>query len=177
MYEIFAQGLGFLAMLFCVCSYQLKSGRLLILCKVIGDSIYVLHYFLLGAYTGCVTVAVCALNGLVCGCKGSRWAEWKGWKWFFSALLLAASLMVWQKSFDPIPSLCSFVSILSVVWSTWSGSAKVIRMAKLAIAGPTFLIYCVFISSYGGALCEIIGMSSAAVALFRYGLKKRADDL
>ena len=174
MNELIVQGLGFVAMLFCVFSYQFKTGRALILCKVIGDLIYVLHYFLLTAYSGCVTVAVCALNGLVCGARSAgRWADWKGWKWFFSVLLLMASLLVWRKSFDPIPSLCSFISILTSIWSTWSGNTRIIRVTKLAVIGPTFLVYCVLVRSYGGALCEIIGMSSAAIGLQRYRQKSR----
>ena len=177
MYNIFAQGVGFLAMLFCIGSYQLKSGKMLIMCKALGDSIYVLHYLLLGAYSGCATVAVCALNGLVCSGRGSRWADWKGWKWFFSALLLLASLIAWHKSFTLIPDVCSFISIMAVIWTTWSGDARIIRVSKLAVAGPTFLIYGLYAHSYAGVLCEVIGMTSAAISIFRYGLKRTEDDL
>ncbi len=177
MYNIFAQAVGFVAMAFCVSSYQIRNSRMLILWKAAGDVIYIVHYLLLGAYSGCTTVAICALNGLLCGCRGSRWAEWKGWKWLLSALLVAACLLTWRKAFDPFPSVCTLVSILVVIWTTWSGKARVVRLGKLFGAGPTWLAYTVFVRSYSGALCELVGMASAAVGLWRYGIKKSEDEI
>lgn len=53
---IWIQIIGFVAMAFCIGSYQVKSGRGLILCKTAGDLLYVVHYLLLGSYSGCVTL-------------------------------------------------------------------------------------------------------------------------
>ena len=47
---VFVQAVGFAAMAFCIGSYQVKSGRGLILCKTTGDLLYVVHYLLLGSY-------------------------------------------------------------------------------------------------------------------------------
>ena len=167
MYDIFAQLVGFVAMAFCIGSYQIKNSRLLILCKMAGDTIYIVHYLMLGSYSGCATITICALNGLICSFRGSQWADWKGWKWCLSALLVLACLLTW----NPIPSLCTMVSIMVVIWTTWSGRAKVIRLGKLLGAGPTWLAYTIFAGSWSGALCELIGMSSAAIGLWRYGWK------
>lgn len=177
MHAIFAQAVGFAAMTLNIGSYQLKNSRQLVLCRAFGDLIYIAHYLLLGAYSGCTTVAICAVNGLVYGCKGQAWAEWKGWKWLLSALLVAACLLTWRKAFDPFPSVCTLVSILVVIWTTWSGKARVVRLGKLFGAGPTWLAYTVFVRSYSGALCELVGMASAAVGLWRYGIKKSEDEI
>lgn len=103
MHAIFAQAVGFAAMTLNIGSYQLKNSRQLVLCRAFGDLIYIAHYLLLGAYSGCTTVAICAVNGLIYGCKGQAWAEWKGWKWLLSAVLVTACLFTWQKDFQPIP--------------------------------------------------------------------------
>lgn len=173
MNHFLAQAIGFIAMIFCIGSYQLKSSRMLILCKGVGDTVYVAHYLMLGAYSGCATLVVCAFNDFVCGFRGNRWAEWRGWKWLFSALLIFACLIAWRKSFRLIPCSCALISILVVIWSSWSGSPRVIRLCKLLITGPTWLTYCLFVQSYSGILCEVIGMISAAVSLYRYREKRQ----
>ena len=177
MYNIFAQAVGFVAMAFCVSSYQIRNSRMLILWKAAGDVIYIVHYLLLGAYSGCTTVAICALNGLLCGCRGSRWVEWKGWKWLLSAVLVTACLFTWQKDFQPIPSVCTLVSILTNIWVTWSGKGSVIRLGRLLVAGPAWIIYTVSAGSIPGTLAELVGMASAAVGLWRYGIKKSEDEI
>lgn len=84
-------------------SYQLKSSRLLVLCRAAGDFIYIFHYLLLGSPNGCVTVGICSLNGVICGFRGSAWAEWKGWKWLLSIVLTVSCLLMWRHDFQPLP--------------------------------------------------------------------------
>lgn len=176
MHSIVAQGVGFVAMLLNIGSYQLKNSRQLVLCRAVGDFIYIIHYLLLGAYSGCTTVAICALNGLVFSFRGSGWADWKGWKWLFSAVLVAACLLTWRTGFQPIPCLCSLVSILANIWLTWSGRSRIIRLGRLLVAGPTWIIYALSAGSIPGMLAELVGMSSAAIGLWRYGWKGPEDE-
>ncbi len=46
------QGIGFVAVAFFILSYQMKSNRLLFLFQLIGCSIFVVQFGILGAYTG-----------------------------------------------------------------------------------------------------------------------------
>ena len=71
MYHILAQAIGFVALVLNVTSYQLKNNRQLVMCRAAGDFVYVLHYLMLGAYSGCVTMIFCAANGLLCSFRGS----------------------------------------------------------------------------------------------------------
>lgn len=94
---VLIQAIGFVAMAFCIGSYQVKSGRGLILCKTAGDVLYVVHYLLLGSYSGCAALGVSAVNQIVYSFRGrKKWADWKGWRWLFSVLLIAACLLVWR---------------------------------------------------------------------------------
>ena len=40
---LITQSIGFAAMAFCIGSYQCKTGRGLMLCKTVGDLLYVIH--------------------------------------------------------------------------------------------------------------------------------------
>lgn len=172
---LFVQAIGFVAMAICIGSYQFKSGRGMILCKTAGDLIYVVHYLLLGGYSGCVTVGVSVVSQIACSFRGrKKWADWKGWRWFFTAVLIIACLLVWQKSFRLVPCICAMASIASVTLTTWTGNAKVMRVNKLLCAGPLWIIYSAIIGSWSGILCEAIGMISAAAALYRYRKEAQA---
>lgn len=39
------------------------------------------------------------------------------------------------------------------------------------------MVYTILVRSYSGALCEIIGMTSAAIGLIRYGFREKTDDI
>lgn len=168
MEQLFVQALGFLAMALCIGSYQVKSGRGMVLCKTAGDFLYVIHYLLLGGYSGCVTLGVSVISQTACSFRGRRkWADWKGWRWLFTGLLILACLLVWRKSFRPIPCISAMVSMASVSLTTWTGNARLMRINKLLCAGPFWIIYALITGSISGVLCEVIGMASAAVALRR----------
>jgi len=173
MYGLFVQSLGFVAMAFCIGSYQIKSSRGLMICKTLGDTIYIIHYLLLGSYSGMVTMFFCALSGLFCSFKGTaHWADWKGWRWLFSSLLVLACLFTWRTSFQPLGSICSLISMLAVILTTWTGNGKTIRLGKLLIGGPAWLVYSLSVGSWSGVINELIGMVSSAISVLRYGLKE-----
>ena len=164
---VFVQAVGFAAMAFCIGSYQVKSGRGLILCKTAGDLLYVVHYLLLGSYSGCVTLGVSAVNQLVYSFRGNRkWADWKGWRWLFSILLTAACLLVWRGRFR-ISNVCALLSMLSVTLTIWSDNGQIMRINKLFCAGPLWVVYAAA-GSISNILCETIGMASAALGIIRY---------
>lgn len=168
MSQLLIQAVGFLGMALCIGSYQFKSGRGMILCKTAGDLVYVLHYLLLGGYSGCVTLAVSVVSQTACSFRGrKKWADWRGWRWLFTAVLIAACLLVWRTSFRPVPCISAMVSMGSVSMTTWTGNARVMRLNKLLCAGPFWIIYAAMTRSISGVLCETIGMASAAVALRR----------
>lgn len=175
MEAVWIQVIGFVAMAFCIGSYQVKSGRGLMLCKTVGDLLYVVHYLLLGSYSGCATLAVSAVNQIVYSFHGRRkWADWKGWRWLFSGLMIAACLLVWQGSFR-ISNVCAMASMLSVTLTVWSNNAMVMRVTKLFLAGPLWVVYTVAAGSVSNLLCEVIGMASAAVGICRYRRDAKAE--
>ncbi|MBQ8586020.1 MAG: YgjV family protein [Butyricicoccus sp.] len=104
-------------------SYQIQNNRSMIVCRMLGDLTYMVHYLMLGSYSGCVTL----------------------------------------------------ISILTVILTTWSGKSTINRLGKLFSAGPAWLIYCISVSSPSGAIAELVGMGSAALGLYRYGLKEHPD--
>lgn len=168
MYEIVTQVIGFIAMALCIGCFQFKNSRTLVLCQMAGNIIYVIHYLMLGAYSGCASLLLTAVNNAVLSGKNNRWARWVGWKWVFSTLFVVSCIATWQNLFSLIPCAASIVSILT----NWSGNGKKIRFGKLFLIGPGWIIYNIYVRSYSGILCELIGMGSAWISIRRYGIKE-----
>ena len=174
MHLILAHAIGFGAMAINISSYQFKNSRQIVFCRMVSDIMYIVHYLMLGAYSGCVTLVVSVLNALVYGMQEKHpWARRRCWKWIFSALLVAACLILWRDSFEMLPGVCTLVSILSVILATWSDNSVIIRGNKLLCAGPAWIVYCIAVGSYAGILTELFGMTSAAVGFYRHRAKKK----
>ena len=54
--------------------------------------------------------------------------------------------------------------------SSWSRNGKKIRLAKLLIVGPGWLIYDIYAWTVAGILAELFALTSTVVSIFRYGL-------
>lgn len=159
-----AQLVGLLATALGILSMQCKSTRALLRYQMSGNLLFVLHYWMLGAYTACVGQAILALNFWML-CRGhSPKARWKGWKWFFSILAFASGICTWQDGFSILPCAVSLASVLAA----WSMDGTVIRRCKVWFCHPGWILYDLHAGSYSGILCEMIAMGSALLALFRY---------
>lgn len=178
MSNLVIQAIGVLALLIYLVSYQLRDSRQMILCRILADAVNIGHYLLLGAFSGCGTLVICVLNGLICGNKAHAWAQWKGWKWLMSLALVIICIATRQGSHPWLTSACTLISILGVVWTQWSGKGWVMRLGKVVVVGPFWLIYCIFFGSISGIINECLGMASAIVPLVRYGCSdEKTSDL
>lgn len=169
MYSVLTQAVGFVALMVQVMSYQMKTNRELVICKMCADILWLIHYLMLGAYSGCTTLVVAILNALIYSRRQfNRWANWKGWRWVLSAVLIIACCFTWQSSVPFWANICSMISMGSVNWFTWSDDPWLMRVAKLICVGPPWVVYCLVVGSPSGVICELMGMLSAAIGLYRY---------
>lgn len=161
-----AHAIGFIGSALCIACFQCKKEHSLILVQTAGNVAFIIHYILLGAYSGCAGIVLSAVSNMILLLKmhHNRWAAWKGWKWVLSIMAIAIGIATWRTVFSIFPAIASIAFILT----NWSGSAKVIRVGKLACVGPCWLIYNLSVRSYSGILTESIGICSALIALIRY---------
>ena len=167
MHTAAVQALGFVAMSLCIGSFQLKSSRRMILCQMVGNALFVVQFLILGAYSGCATLIFGVLSSLLIGLQGHAWAEWSGWKWVFAALTAVASLLTWSHPYDVLV----LIAQVSFVLTTWTRNGRVIRIGKLTLVGPPWIVYNLLVHSYGGAMSELFGIVSTLISIRRYGLK------
>lgn len=163
-----AQGVGFLALLLNLLAYQCKSGRRLILTQLGSNLTYIIHFLLLGAYTGCLSISVMALSNGLLSLRRFPWAAWKGWRPVLCVLFAAAAAVTWQ---GPI-SLLPCVGTMTAAMVNWTRNGKLMRLGRLAVVSPCWLVYDVCVGSWSGVVDETLGIISLLISLFRFGLKE-----
>lgn len=167
MYNIAAQALGFIGMGFCTGCFLCKSSRQLLLCQMIGNLFFLIHFLMLGAYAGCVSEVIISFNNLLICISGRRWTKWKGWKWLLSGCVVLSCIATWDSLFSLMPCIATIIFILT----NWTQNGKVIRLGKLLAAGPGWIIYGLNVHSYSVVISETMGMCSVLYSICRYGLK------
>lgn len=171
MSEFAIQAIGFVGVAFFIASYQIKSNRALFLCQMIGCIIFCIQFFIMGAYTGAVSLIINIIRNLLL-------VKRKDWKWVDSratmlvilALLTAMTIYTW----DGIISLLPFIMVAVTTIGYWTNNAQKIRLSQF-IGSPCVLIYDILIRSWGGVLNETITLASIIISVIRFGWKEMGD--
>ena len=167
MYDVAAQLVGFCGTGMFLVSFQCKATGKLIFFQLLGYTLFAVHYFMMGAYTGCISQALSIFSNVLLCCQKKKWARLQGWRWLFSGLFILAMVFTWQGAVSLLPCAAAVTTTLV----SWTRNGKVIRLGRLFVVGPSWLIYNVFNRSYSGILCELLGIGSILISLCRYGLK------
>ena len=121
-----------------------------------------------GAYTGCLSLSIMMLSNALLSLRRWRWAAWPGWRGVLCALFLAAAAVTWQGWLSVLPC----VGTMTAAMSNWTRNGKIMRLGRLMIVSPCWLIYDVFVGSWSGVLDELLGITSLVISICRYGLKE-----
>lgn len=172
MSEYIVQGIGFVAVAFFILSYQMKSNRLLFLFQLIGCSIFVVQFGILGAYTGALSLMINILrNALLLRANVWTWVRSK--KTMMGILVLLTAFTIW--TWNGWISLLPLASVGVTTVGYWTDNAQRIRLSQL-MGSPCTLLYDVLIHSWGGVLSESITLISIIVSIIRFGWKNLNDN-
>ena len=171
MSEFAIQAIGFVGVAFFLASYQIKSNRALFLCQMIGSLIFCIQFFIMGAYSGAVSLIINIIRNLLL-------IKIKDWKWVGSrvtmfviiAMLLAVTIYTW----DGLISILPFLSVTATTIGYWSNNAQKIRLSQF-IGSPCVLLYDILIRSWGGVLSESITLMSIIISVIRFGWKEMGE--
>lgn len=165
MSAVFIQGIGFVAVLFFIFSYQLRSNRMLFLCQLLGCSIFCLQFCLMGAYTGAVSLLVNILRNLLL-LKIDQW-DWVKSKVTMSGILLLLAVMT-ILTWDGWISLLPLASVGVTTVGYWTNNAQKLRLFQF-FGSPCTLLYDILIHSWGGVISESITLASIIISVIRFG--------
>ncbi len=164
MYTI-AQLIGVIALVLAVISFQQKTHKYILVFQLAANVAFVLHFGLLGAYTGALLNAVALIRAIVFVNKGKLWADKKIWLFFFCALSVAVGVITWESALSILPIL----GMICTTVAFWIKTPKFVRLCAFP-SSPLWLVYNLINQAWGGVLTEIINMTSIVVAIIRLDL-------
>lgn len=167
MQNYIAQGIGFIALMIAILSFQKNSNKGILSFQVISTTMFFVHFFLLGAYTGAVMNLIGAFRNVVFYSRGKRWADSKIWLYVFIFASAIAGILTWKNLFSFLPI---FGMILGTI-SFWVKNPKHTRYLNM-IVSPSWLIYNFISSSIAGIFTEVIVIISIVVAIIRFDIRK-----
>lgn len=164
-YSFVAQLIGFIGVCISLLIFQVNKRDSMLKLQMSAATVYALHFFLLGAFTGSgLSIAGGIRNYLFYKQKKRHWLLPASFIIVFSIV----GILTWQ---GPI-SILPVMAMISGTLAFWQKNPKHIRLIAL-IASPLWLIYNLLSGSYPGILAEIVMLSSNLVGIYRFDVMKK----
>lgn len=159
------QLMGFVPSILIMLAQQKGSRSLLLKTQFLGSVIWIVHYALLGAYTGVATNALGLVRAVVCYYNDRKWAKNPLWLVFFILCYAASPLLTWSGAHCLLLGAAMVMTTLAL----WVRSMTVNRVLFL-LNSPLVLAYNLFAHSCSCAIVEAAAFVSFAAAVWRFDI-------
>ena len=166
MYQIAAQAVGCAATAIMIGSFQCKNSRRLVFLQFCANFIYLIHFLMLGAYSGCISLFLSCVRNYVIARDHPLFKK-KWMPWLLITLNVAGTAYMW----DGMLCLLPLLGVSALTLANWTRNGKTIRIANFAISSPVWIIYDLYTGSYPGIVNELFCMSSVVISILRHGWK------
>ncbi len=159
---VLGQGLGIVAMILSVSSFQMKTKTQIIVMQILTSVVFATHYFMIGAIAGAVVNLIAIARNVVFFFNDTPFFRSRAWVWFF-AFVMAASAIVSNME------LISILMAIAMIFNTLAVSAKrpVDTRKMIVIASPFSFVYNVIVKSWGGMANEALVEIITIITLYR----------
>lgn len=164
--QFVAQGVGYLALLFVILSFQKNKRTTLLLVMLTGLLLFTVHYALIGAWTGSLMNLIEAGMVFIAYKKETKaWAQRVFWLYFFIGLYVISGVFTVKGWIDVLPVLAQAFGAVAV----WQTSARAIRFLMLA-PRPLWFIYNLAVGSQAGVVAEVLITTSVVIGIVRFDI-------
>ena len=174
--EIIAQGIGILAMVFNILSYQGKKQKTVIALQLIGGALFAVNFWMIGAKIGGILNVIAVIRAVLFLFKDKVKADSIIWLIGFILSYIAVYVLtftVFGTELTPwhlVRELLPVVGMTALSVGFRLKDAAGIRKCGL-ISSPAWLIYNIAVGSWGAIVCESLTLISIVVGMFRHDKK------
>lgn len=157
------QGLGIVGIVVGFLSMQMKTRDKLLLMHLGLTVCFVLHYGLIGAWSGMALNIISSIRNITYYFLGRKAPVKPGWGVLFAVVMGAVGILSWQNWYS------AFV-VVALTLNSYAMSftdPQSIRKSML-VTCPLALVYNVLVLSAGGIVLESVNTFSAALGIYRY---------
>lgn len=167
---VLAQIVGFLAVIIFLLGYQQKKRKNIIIWNVTSRVLYIIQYFLLGAFEGLALDILGTISSVAAHKKDNKIIK-KHIKLFIiiiNLMILAVGLYLYENIFSLFP----IIGVILHTSAFWITEEKTIRKVSF-LGSPFWLVYNLANFAYGSAIGDILSMISIGTAIYRYDIRKK----
>ena len=180
---LIGQAVGVIALIFAIISFQQKTQKKIVFIQLISSTLFSVHFYLLGAYVGCLLNIIGIFRAAIFMNKDKKWAKNKFWLWFFIAVSVLAgvttmdgdlNLLTWNIDFGAIHTYFAFLPMIGMILTSvafWVENAKTVRRISFP-SSPCWMIYNAYNRSWAGVATEMFVMCSIIIGMIRYDRRR-----
>lgn len=166
--QIIIQGIGIIALIFFILSFQAKSRKNILLFHLVSMIFFAIHFSLLAAWTAVAMVSLNAVKSYIFTLKDRyKFINSEFTLYLFIFLFWIFGILTWEG----YHSLFVIIALNFVVLSHWSDNTTRLRWLFL-ISHPLWISYDLFVGSYAGIISETVVLISGCIGLWRFRKNK-----
>lgn len=171
---LIANGVGLVAVVLFVASYQMKRRNGIIVCNAISRALYILQYVLLGAFSGAVLDVIGLLSSVLAARKDTPLMKKLRIPVLIliNAGMLVATVLLYESVWDVLP----FIGVLLHTTAFWLTDEKKIRLLSI-LGSPFWFAYNAHALAFGSAAGDLFTIVSIGIAILRYDVLKKKKDI
>ena len=158
--QIIASLVGALGIGANVLIYQQKTGKNLLIYKLISDILWATHYLILGGFSAFAIACIGIVRESIFLNQKHKWAQSRLWLWVFVALSLGSAMLTWKTVMNLLPTVASLLS----VFGFWRSNPTLSKILAFPISF-CMLSYDIYILSYMGIANEAFTLISAIISI------------
>lgn len=145
------------------------SRKTILICNILINLLWALHYLLLGAYTGAICSFICAFMVAVFFLKGRvKWLSGIYVPLFFAAVFIVFGIVTWNDIFSVIP----IVGHMIIIVALWMDREIVIKTLYIFVAA-LWVVYNVAYFSYIGVIGQSLSFLFNIFYVAKYYCRQR----
>ena len=169
--KLFADILGVAGVNVYIVLYQHKNRRSLLAYKLTLDLIWLVHYILIGAYSGAAVAAIAALREIIFVNRDPKKAGSKIWLPIFISVAVITTVWTWDSAFSLFTLAASCIAVISF----FIGRPGLSRILAFPVS-ISLLIYDVSCHSVWGVVNESFAILSSIVGIIRLDRRKAQEN-
>jgi len=165
--ELAAKIIGYFGTAMLFLSFQMPKKKQIVLFQIVAVSIFTVHYFMLGGYTG-ATMNVIGLSKIVLYYFEDRpWFRNALYTAIYTVVIVIAAVLTWQ-------DISSLFPLLAMIIHTFAYNIKNEKWLRIAIfpTSPLWMVYAILNGSVPALIGEILTTTSIITAIIRYDVLK-----
>lgn len=157
-YIIIGNIFGIIGLIYSAVAYHKKEKKDILKLLIISNSLSLIQYMFLQAYTGCITIIISIIRNIIALKKKNK--NENIILAIFIILYIVMGIITYNSIFSILPIIASIIYVIGI----WNGNENIIRKTGL-INMYLWLIYSISTFAVAGAIQNIILIISTHIAI------------